>query len=180
MFSWLSLHFHWIFTHTQPSYANKVISELLTHVFLLCYHSLNIIYRVKGFFLAFCIIFKYAFWYLTILLFLNAVIISSNIFVLLSMRLQLYIFYKFYIDIQTLKLLFLKLFFSLCFCWFNFHWEFPGGADGIEPTCQYRRYKRCEFNPWVRKIPWRKAWQPTPVIVLEGSHGERSLASHSP
>ena len=26
---------------------------------------------------------------------------------------------------------------------------------------------RCRFDPWVRKIPWRKAWQPTPVFFLE-------------
>ena len=25
--------------------------------------------------------------------------------------------------------------------------------------------KRCEFNPWVRKIPWRRAWQPTPPFL---------------
>ena len=27
----------------------------------------------------------------------------------------------------------------------------PGGASGKEPACQYRRYKRHRFNPWVRK-----------------------------
>jgi len=42
---------------------------------------------------------------------------------------------------------------------------FPGGASGKEPTCQRRRHKRCMFNPWVRKIPWRRAWQPTPVFL---------------
>ena len=29
---------------------------------------------------------------------------------------------------------------------------FPGGASGKEPTCQWRRHKRCEFNPCIRKI----------------------------
>jgi len=34
-----------------------------------------------------------------------------------------------------------------------------------EPACQCRRPKRCRFNPWVGKIPWRRAWQPTPVFL---------------
>jgi len=42
---------------------------------------------------------------------------------------------------------------------------FPGGANGKEPACQGRRHKRCRFDPWVRKIPWRRAWQPTPVFL---------------
>jgi len=33
------------------------------------------------------------------------------------------------------------------------------------------------FDPWVRKIPWRRAWQPTPVFLPGESHGQRSLAS---
>ena len=33
---------------------------------------------------------------------------------------------------------------------------FPGGASGKEPTSQCRSYKRCRFDPWVRKIPWRE------------------------
>ena len=42
-----------------------------------------------------------------------------------------------------------------------------GGACGKEITCQYRRHKRCRFDPWVGKIPWRTVWQPTPVFLLE-------------
>ena len=57
---------------------------------------------------------------------------------------------------------------------------FPGGANGKEPACQCRRHKRHGFNPWVRKIPWRRAWQPTPVFLLGESHGQRSLAGYSP
>ena len=34
-------------------------------------------------------------------------------------------------------------------------------------TCQYRRL-RCGFSPWIGKIPWRRAWQPTPAF-LSGS-----------
>ena len=35
-------------------------------------------------------------------------------------------------------------------------------------------------DPWVRRIPWRRAWQPTPVFLPGESHGPRSLASYSP
>ena len=39
--------------------------------------------------------------------------------------------------------------------------------------------RRCEFDPWVRKIPWRRAWQPTPVFSPGKSHGQRSLVGYS-
>ena len=42
---------------------------------------------------------------------------------------------------------------------------FPGGASGKEPACQYRRHKRSGFDPWVWKIPWRRARQPIPVFL---------------
>ena len=46
-----------------------------------------------------------------------------------------------------------------------------------ESTCQCRRRG---FNPWVRKIPWRREWQPTSVFLPGESHGERSLTGYSP
>ena len=36
------------------------------------------------------------------------------------------------------------------------------------------------FNPWVGKIPWRRKWQPTPVLLPGKSHGQRSLVGNSP
>ena len=36
------------------------------------------------------------------------------------------------------------------------------------------------FDPCVRKIPWRRSWQPTPVFLPGESHGQRSLAGYSP
>ena len=42
------------------------------------------------------------------------------------------------------------------------------------------RHKRCGFDPWVGKIPWRRAWQSIPVFLPGESHGERSLAGCSP
>jgi len=48
---------------------------------------------------------------------------------------------------------------------------FPVGTSGKEFTRQCRRCKRCMFNLWVRKIPWRREWQPTPVFLPGESHG---------
>ena len=56
----------------------------------------------------------------------------------------------------------------------------PGGASGKESTCQCRIHKRCRFNPWVRKIPWKRVWQPTPVFLPGESHGHWSLVGCSP
>ena len=42
---------------------------------------------------------------------------------------------------------------------------FPGVLVVKESTCQCRRHKRCGFDPWVGKIPRRRAWQPSPVIL---------------
>ena len=53
-------------------------------------------------------------------------------------------------------------------------------ASGKAPACQCRRRKRCGFGPWVRKILWRRKWQPTPVFLPGESHGQRSLAGYSP
>ena len=35
------------------------------------------------------------------------------------------------------------------------------------------------LNPWVEKIPWRRAWQPTPVFLPGESHGQRNLVGCS-
>ena len=49
--------------------------------------------------------------------------------------------------------------FSLCITIEVLPWQF----SGKESTCQCRR---CRFNPWVQKIPWRRKWQPTPVFFF--------------
>ena len=56
----------------------------------------------------------------------------------------------------------------------------PGGASGKEPICQCRRCERHEFNPWVGKTPWRRAWQPSSILVwrilwTEEAGGPQSL-----
>ena len=56
----------------------------------------------------------------------------------------------------------------------------PDGASGKEPASQCRRPKRREFDPLVRNIPWRSAWQPTPIFLPGESHGQRSLEDYGP
>ena len=50
---------------------------------------------------------------------------------------------------------------------------FPGGVSDKEPTCQCRIPKRWGFGPWLRKIPWRRAWQVTPVFLPGKPHGQK-------
>ena len=72
---------------------------------------------------------------------------------------------------------FFKAFFFFLVGWFSFC-DFIllkyGGASGKESTC--RRHKKCGFHPWIGKILWRKAWQPTPVFLP----GQGSLAGYGP
>ena len=42
------------------------------------------------------------------------------------------------------------------------------------------RHNRRRFDPWVRKIPWKREWQPTPVFLPGKYHGQRSLVGYSP
>ena len=62
----------------------------------------------------------------------------------------------------------------------SFSMGFPGGTSSKEPACQCRRHKRRGFDPWVKKIPWRRKWQPTPVFLPGESRGERSLVGYGP
>ena len=50
--------------------------------------------------------------------------------------------------------------------------------SGKESVCQWRRHRRHRFSSWVRKIPWRRKWQPTPVFLPGKSHGQWSLEGY--
>ena len=52
----------------------------------------------------------------------------------------------------------------------------PRWLSDKESACQYRR---CRFDPWIMKIPWRREWQPTAVFLPGELHGQRSLAGYS-
>ena len=54
---------------------------------------------------------------------------------------------------------------------------FPGGSDGKSVCLQSGKPG---FNSWVRKNPWRRKWQPTPVLLPGKFHGWRSLVGYSP
>ena len=61
----------------------------------------------------------------------------------------------------------------------NWSLGIPRCLCGKQSARQFRRHRRCGFNPWVGKIPWRRKWQPTPVFLPGKSHGQRSLAGYS-
>ena len=50
----------------------------------------------------------------------------------------------------------------------------------VKNHLQCRRHRRCGFDPWVKKIPWRRKWQSTPVFLPGEPHGQRRLAGYSP
>ena len=55
---------------------------------------------------------------------------------------------------------------------------FPGGwLSGKESSCQGRK---CGFDLWVWKLPWRRKWQPTPVFLPGKLRDQRSLVGYSP
>ena len=57
---------------------------------------------------------------------------------------------------------------------------FTRWLSGKTSACQCQRCKRPGFNPWIRKIPWRRKGQPTPVFLFGKFHGQRSLEGYSP
>ena len=44
-------------------------------------------------------------------------------------------------------------------------------------ACQCRKRR---FDPSIKKIPWSRKWQPTPVFLPQKSHGQRSLGGYGP
>ena len=59
------------------------------------------------------------------------------------------------------------------------HFGLPWWLNGKKKKSAYQCW-RLEFNPWVRKITWRRKCQPTLVFLPGKSHGQRSLAGYSP
>ena len=100
-----------------------------------------------------------------------------------------YFFYTFYFCGISYNVL---LFFLILAIWDFFHvflelrlcqysWSFKKNRASLvaqmvkKPACE-----RPRFNPWVRKIPWRRKRQPTPVFLPGKSHGQRSQVGYSP
>ena len=57
-----------------------------------------------------------------------------------------------------------------------FFWGYPDSSVGKESTCQCRRHG---FDPWSRKIPWRREGQLILIFLPEKSHGQRSLVGYT-
>ena len=60
----------------------------------------------------------------------------------------------------------------------------PSGSKWPSLVAQTVKYQpemqETQFDAWVRKIPWRRAWQPTPVFLPGESHAQKSLAPYGP
>ena len=54
---------------------------------------------------------------------------------------------------------------------------FPGISTGKESACNA---EDLGLIPWLRRFPWRRAWQPTSVFLPGESRGQRSLEGYSP
>ena len=64
--------------------------------------------------------------------------------------------------------------------WVYKYEELSRWLSGRESDCQCMNHRRHEFDPWLRKIPWRRKWHPSPVVLPGKAHGQRSLAGCSP
>ena len=54
-------------------------------------------------------------------------------------------------------------------------WLYLGASQVVLRQC--RRCNRLRFDPWVGKIPWRRKWQPPPVLLPGKFHGQRKLVA---
>jgi len=64
--------------------------------------------------------------------------------------------------------------------WYNYPIPESQWLSGKRIRLKCRKHRRCKSNPWVRKIPWRRTWQPTLVFLPGKCHGQRNLESYSP
>ena len=75
--------------------------------------------------------------------------------------------------------------FALAEKWVIF-WRPPGSCCKLLSCCGLPWWLIClqcgrpGFDPWLGKIPWRRKWRPTPVLLPGKFHGQRSLVGYSP
>ena len=95
-------------------------------------------------------------------------IFSTNIFILFYFKYAMNFFFQFSVEILNHVTIPLNI------------TNIAGLPSGKESACQFWRYKRCSFNPWVGKIPWRRKQQPTPAFLPGESHGQSTLVGYGP
>ena len=69
---------------------------------------------------------------------------------------------------------------KMCICVCRYICRLPRWLSDKESASQCKRCRRRSLDHEVRKIPWRKKWQPTPVFLPGKFHGQRSLEGQSP
>ena len=87
---------------------------------------------------------------------------------LMELCLEFYLYLKYTLDI------------IIFFCSQNLFMFVHMWLSGQLLACSCKRHRRRVFDLWVRKLPWRRKWQPSLVLLPEKSYGQRSLAGHSP
>ena len=83
--------------------------------------------------------------------------------------------YAFFLT-DHISFVFLTFYFVLGYSQLGFPWWLSSkesAYDAEDAECP-------RFDPWIGKIPWRRAWQSTPVLLPGESHRQRSLAGYSP
>ena len=54
------------------------------------------------------------------------------------------------------------------------------GVSMVQNSLTMQKPRRLGYDPWVRTIPWRRAWYSIPISLLGESHGQRRLAGYCP
>ena len=70
-----------------------------------------------------------------------------------------------------------------CLIFWSLNWVkvwYKGASQVTLVVKNWPANKRYGFDPWVRKIPWRRIWKLTPLFLPGESHGQKSLVSYSP
>ena len=64
----------------------------------------------------------------------------------------------------------------------GFSWKLEGNVASLvaQTKSVCLQCRKPGFDPWFRKIPWRRKWQPTPVLLPGKFHRWRSLVGYSP
>jgi len=81
-----------------------------------------------------------------------------------------------------------RFYFEICFIFlstfpsFLFLMRAVGGASGKKKTCLRSAGDTGDtcLITGLRRFPWRRKWQPTPIFLPGESHGHRSLVGYSP